>query len=124
MNLVDSCGWLEYFGEGANAEFFAPVLQDADRLLVPSVCILEVFKRVLQQSGENAALMAAGIMAEGHVVDLDLSIAMAAAKLSLDVKLPLADSVIVATARAYDAVVWTQDRDFASLDNVRYVEKR
>ena len=68
--------------------------------------------------------MAAGIMAEGHVVDLDLSIAMAAAKLSLDVKLPLADSVIVATARAYDAVVWTQDRHFASLDNVRYVEKR
>lgn len=120
MNLVDSCGWLEYFADGANADFFAAAIESTDELLVPSICILEVFKRVLTQRGEAPALQAAAAMQAGAVVDLDTTTALNAAKLSSDLKLPLADSVILATARAHDAVVWTQDADFKDLPNVQY----
>ena len=123
MNLVDSSGWLEYFGDGANVEFFAPPLKDVKRLLVPSICILEVFKRVLQQRGEDAALQSAALMQQGEVVDLDGAVAVGAAKISHELKLPLADSVILATARARRAVIWTQDSDFRGLPGVKYKAK-
>ncbi len=123
MNLVDSSGWLEYFADGANAGFFAPALEDPDKLVVPSISILEVFKRVIQWRGESDALRAAAQMQRGQVVDLDASLALIAARVSLDLKLPLADSVILATARAHDAVVWTQDEDFEGIEGVKYVAK-
>jgi toxin FitB len=119
-NVVDSSGWLEYLADGDNADFFAPAIEDSERLVVPSISVLEVFKRVLRERGEDAALQAAALMQQGEVVDLDVSIATRAAKLGVEHRLPLADSVILATARAHDAELWTQDADFASISGVRY----
>ena len=124
MNLVDSSGWLEYFADGPNAEFFAPPIEDTERLLVPTICVLEVFKRVMQQRGEQAALQATAIIQQGHLVGLDVATAVFAAKLGLQARLPLADSVVMATARAHNAVVWTQDADFQGLEDVRFRKKR
>jgi predicted nucleic acid-binding protein len=124
MNLVASCGWLEYFADGPNADFYAPALEDPGTLLVPTICLLEVYKRVLQQRGEDAAIQAAVSMQHGLVAPLDTAIALRAARISADRKLPLADSVILATAQAYRGVVWTQDVDFKGLEGVRYTEKR
>lgn len=121
MNVVDSSGWLEYFADGINADFFAPAIIDVSNLVVPSVIIYEVFKKVFQQRGENEALQAVAIMYQGLVVDLDIKIALTAARISLDLKLPMADSIIYATAKAYNAILWTQDSHFQDIQNVRYI---
>jgi predicted nucleic acid-binding protein len=121
MNLVDSSGWLEYFGDGPNANYFATPIEDIDNLLVPSLCVLEVFKNVLRQRDENSALQAVALMKQGTILDLDISIALSAAKLGLEHKLPLADSIVLATARANDAIVWTQDIDFKNINGVKYI---
>ena len=121
MNVVDSSGWLEYLADGPNAEFFAPPIEAVRELLVPTICVLEVFKRVLQQRGEDAALQAVALMRQGRLVDLTFSTALAAAKTGHELKLPLADSVILATARLFDATLWTQDADFEGLEHVRFV---
>lgn len=123
MNLVDSSGWLEYLADGPNAEFFAPPIEDTGRLIVPTISVLEVFKRVLQQRSENEALRAVALMRQGKVVDLDADLALSAAKLGREHGLPLADSVILATARKLGATVWTQDSDFEELEGVRYIAK-
>lgn len=123
MNLVDSCGWLEYFADGPKADFYAPALEAPGSLLVPSICLLEVFKRILQQRGEDAALQAAAAMHQGLLVPLDGPLALRAARISHDLKLPLADSVILATAQTYRGVIWTQDAHFKDLEGVRYPEK-
>ena len=123
MNLVDSCGWLEYFADSPYADVYAPAIEDTGTLLVPTICILEVGKRVLAQRGEDAALQVAAVMHQGQVVPLDSHLALSAAKIGSDWKLPLADSVILATARAHGALVWTQDAHFKGFENVRYVEK-
>ncbi len=124
MNLVDSCGWLEYLADGPNAAFFAPAIENTEELLVPTLCILEVFKRVLQQRGEDAALQAAALMQQGQVIDLDSGTAVTAAKIGHEIKLPLADAVIVATARIHRAVIWTQDSDLKDIESVKFVKKR
>ena len=124
MNVVDSSGWLEYFADGANADFFAPAIENAAELVIPTICVYEVFKRINQQRNEHDALQAAAIMAQGHVVNLDLPLSLNAARISLDLHLPMADSIILATARTYDAVIWTQDGDFESIDNVRHISKK
>ncbi|MDH3973056.1 MAG: type II toxin-antitoxin system VapC family toxin [Deltaproteobacteria bacterium] len=123
MNLVDSCGWLEYFADGPNADFFAPHIEKTENLIVPTICILEVFKVVLKQRNENAALQAVALMEQGKVVALSDSIAISAARLGIDNKLPLADSVILSTARVNRAVIWTQDADFKGIDGIEYIEK-
>ena len=123
MNLVDSSGWLEYLADGPNAEYFAPPIEDTGRLIVPTMSVLEVFKRVLQQRSENEALQAVALMRQGKVVDLDADLALSAAKLGREHGLPLADSVILATARKFGATVWTQDSDFENLEGVRYIAK-
>jgi len=122
MNLVDSCGWLEYFADGPHADFYAPAIEDPGTLLVPTICLLEVFKRILQQRGEDAALQAAAALHQGLMVPLDASLALRAARISSDLRLPLADSVILATAYAYNSVIWTQDAHFQGLEGVRYIE--
>jgi len=122
MNVVDSSGWLEYLADGANADFFAPAVEDTARLVVPSISVYEVFKRVLQQRGEGDALLAAALMMQGRVVPLDAELALAAAKLAANIKLPMADSIILATMHAFDATLWTQDRDFEGLAGVQYIE--
>ncbi len=123
MNVVDSSGWLEYFADAPNADFFAPAIDNTPELLVPSVCIYEVFKRVYQQRGEDAALHAVAIMLQGLAVDLDPTIAMNAAKTSIELRLPMADSIILTTAQTHGATLWTQDADFKDVAGVRYVEK-
>ena len=124
MNVVDSSGWLEYFADGPNANFFAPAIEKVSELVVPSMSIYEVFKRVFQQRGEGDALQAIAIMEQGHVVNLDTAISLSAAKISLELKLPMADSVMLATAQAYNATFWTQDSDCKDVKGVQYIEKR
>ena len=124
MNVVDSSGWLEYFANGPNAAFFAEAIEDPDGLVVPTLIIFEVFKRVLQQTDESKALQVIATMQQGKVIDLNSTLALSAAKISVEHRLPLADSVILATARANDATLWTQDEDFKELDGVRYQKKR
>ncbi len=124
MNVVDSSGWLEYFADGPNADFFAPAVERPASLLVPSISLLEVFKRVMQQRDESAALQAVALMHQGRVVDLDGALALTAARLGTDLRLPLADSVILATARHFNATLWTQDKDFNGLPDVRFTKKR
>jgi len=123
MNLVDSSGWLEFFADGPNAKFFTAPLQNIDELVVPTISIYEVFKSVLRQRDESAGLQAVALMKQGQVVDLTTNIAMMAAKLSLEHNIPMADSIILATGRFYQATVWTQDADFKGLDGVEYVKK-
>ena len=120
MNLVDSCGWLEFLADGPNAGFFARPLADTGNLLVPTICLYEVFKKTLQQRGEEAALDVAALMQQGKVVDLGAATALDAADLAALRKLSLADAVILATARAHGGTVWTQDAHFEGLPGVRY----
>lgn len=124
MNLVDSSGWLEYFADASNAGFFAPAIEEISKLLVPTICLLEVFKRILQQRGEDSALQAAAMMMQGKMVDLIPHLALSAAKISFDHKLPMADSVILATARQHHATLWTQDADFKGLEGVKFKAKQ
>jgi predicted nucleic acid-binding protein len=124
MNIVDSSGWLEYFAEGPNAGEFAEVLESSDDLLVPTLSIYEVFKVVLRQRGESEALRAVALMQEGKLIDLTGTIALHSAKLSLELKIPMADSVMLATAREYAAVLWTQDSDFEGIEGVRFIAKK
>jgi len=123
MNVVDSSGWLEYFAEGPNADFFASAIETKRDLLIPVISIYEVFKRVLQQKGEDDALQAVAQMLQGQVIDLDTTLALQAAKTSAESRLPMADSIILTTARAYKALLWTQDEHFEGLEGVRYIEK-
>ena len=123
MNVVDSSGWLEYFADAPNAEKFAPGIQSTRELVVPTLSIYEVFKRVLQQRSETEALRAVALMWQGRVVDLNTTIALIAAKLSAELKLPMADSIMLATAREYQATLWTQDTDFEGMEGVKYFSK-
>lgn len=123
LNVVDSSGWLEYFADGAGAKHFAAAIEGVSTLLVPTICLLEVFKVVLRERDENDALQAVALMRQGQLVDLDASLALAAAQLGVSRKLPLADSVVYATAQAFGAVLWTQDDDFDGLPDVRYFRK-
>ncbi len=123
MNIVDSSGWLEYFAKGANASLFAPVIQETDSLIVPTICMYEVFKRMLIQRGEEDALQAIGVMSLGVISDLTQEIAINAAQISSELKIAMADSMILAAARKYKAILWTQDVDFEGLIGVQYFPK-
>ena len=122
-NVVDSSGWLEYFAGGANASFFGPPIQAADCLIVPAICIYEVFKRVLSQAGEEEALRVAGIMSMATVAPLDRDVALEAARVSLEHRLAMADSVILAMAQLHNATLWTQDEHFNGVAGVRFTRK-
>jgi predicted nucleic acid-binding protein len=124
MNVVDSCGWLEYFADGPNSGYFAPPIEDTKNLVVPSICVFEVFKRVFQQRGEDAALQAVALMNQGAIVTLDNNYAMHAARCSIDHGLPMADSIVLATALLKKAMLWTQDKDFKGIKGVKYIEAK
>ena len=124
MNLVDSCGWLEYLSDGQNADFFASPLLKMDELLVPSICIYEVFRKVLNEHDELAALDAVAIMYQGTVIELDATLAIFSAKLGRELNLPMADSIILASARRFEAIIWTQDNQFRSIEGVKFIEKK
>lgn len=124
MNVVDSSGWLEFFANGPNAGEFAPPLADRATLVVPTITIYEVFKLVCRQRDESAALQAAALMQQGRMVELSPSLAMLAARTSIELSLPMADSIILATARLHEATLWTQDEHFRGLPRVRYFPKQ
>ena len=123
MNVVDSSGWLEYFANDKNADFFAPAIEDTASLIIPSITLYEVHKRISQQSNDRQGLHCLALMQRGTVVDLDADLAVSAARLSLLLRLPMADSIILATARSFDATLWTQDEDFKGVEGVRYFAK-
>jgi len=124
MNIIDSSGWLEYFAGGPNTAFFSRPLQNTAELIVPSITIYEVFKTVLRQRNESDALQAVALMMQGSVVDLTPNISILAAKISLAEKMPMADSIILATARLYQSTVWTEDADFEGIPGVQYIPKK
>ena len=123
MNLVDSSGWLEYFADGTNAEHFAPIINDTEGLIVSTINIYEVYKKVIFEKDEDSALQAVAMMQQAEVIEISSSIAVQAAKISYLYKLPMADCLIYITAREHNARVWTQDADFKDLEGVRYFEK-
>lgn len=124
MNIVDSSGWLEYFADGPKASSFEKPLQDLENLIVPTICLFEVFKVVLRERSESDALQAIALMKQGKVVDLTAEIALEAAKISHDHKIPMADSIVLATALNWDGTIWTQDSDFEKFSRVKYFPKR
>ena len=122
MNLVDSSAWVEYFFSEPNASFFASTIEHTDDLLVPVICVYEVFKKINAVADEARALQAIAQMKQGRIVDVTEDIALSAALISLRHKLPMADSLIYATGKAHSATIWTQDEDFRDLPNVKYRE--
>jgi toxin FitB len=124
MNVVDSSGWLEYFADGPNADFFGTAIENPSELVIPTISIYEVFKRAIQQRTETEALQAIVAMQQGLVVDLSVTLALEAARLSHQLKLPMADSIMLATAQSYKAELWTQDIDFKGIEGVKYIEKQ
>ncbi len=123
MNVADSSAWLSYFAGDSNATIFAHAIETTDELIVPSITLTEVFKCILRQRGEDMALEAIAHMEQGKVVPLDATLAINAAQYGIEHKLPLADSIIYATAQKFDALIWTQDLDFKSLTGVKYFPK-
>lgn len=123
MNLVDSSGWLEYFADGKNADYFASPIEDTENLIVSTINIYEVFKKILLQRSENLAIQAVAIMQQANVINVRTNIALTAARISIDLKLPMADSIILATAQAYQATLWTQDANFKGFPDVNYISK-
>ncbi len=124
LNVVDSSAWLAYLADEPGAERFSAAIEETDRLVVPVVCIFEVFKVVARERGVDDALQAAALMQQARVIDLDANLALVAAKAALDHKLPLADSMVYATAMTVDGIVWTQDDDFEDLPDVRFFPKK
>ena len=124
MNLVDSSGWLEYFADSINAINYASAIENTTELIVSTINIYEVFKKVLYEKDENHAMQAIALMEQALVVEVNSQIALAAADMSLKFKLPMVDSMIYSTAMHYDATVWTQDSDFSNLPNVKYFIKK
>ena len=121
MNLVDSCGWLEYFADGTNADFFATALEAApETLLIPTLCLYEVFKHVLAHAGREEAVEKVAAMHQGNIIPLDEALALDAALFSHEMKLSMADSIILATARRHGAILWTQDAHFKGVEGVQY----
>ena len=123
MNVVDSSAWLEYFGDGSNAGDFASAVEDSAQLVVPTLTLFEVFERTHQLKGEATALEVLAIMLQGRTIELSPILAIEAAKLSLETGLAMAEAIILATARAEDAVLWTQDAHFQGFDKVEYRKK-
>ena len=119
LNAVDSSAWLEYFADTKRAKLFAAAIEDTDHLIVPLITVYEVFKKFLHERGESDALQAVSAMRSGRVIDLDVSLALEAGRFNL----PLADSLIYATAQAHDATLWTQDQHFEGLPGVKYFAK-
>lgn len=123
MNLVDSSAWLEYFANTANAKNFAKAIENEKELLVPTIVIYEVFKKLLLEKGEDTALRLVAHMHLGQIVEINSEIALSAGKLSSTFKIAMADSIILAISQKYNATIWTQDADFSGFENVKYFEK-
>jgi predicted nucleic acid-binding protein len=124
MNLVDTSAWLEFFTGGKNAAHFQPAITDTRKLLIPTIVLYEVFKKLLKEQSEGAALEYIGHMTTGNIADLDMEISLLAGKISKERRLAMADSIILATAQKHSATVWTQDADFKDIPGVKYFPKK
>ncbi len=123
MNLVDSSGWLEYLSDGKNAKLFAPAIEKTEELIVSTINIYEIYKKILLERDESSAIQVVGLMQQAKVIEVSSTISIQAAKLSYERKIPMADSLIYTTAKQNNAIVWTQDIDFKELDDVKYFKK-
>ena len=124
LNLVDSSGWLEYLSDGPNADFFKKPLHDSENLIVPTICLYEVFKVVMRERSEDDAIQAIGLMKQAQTIDLTTEIAIHAAKNSYTHQIPMADSIILTTGYLHHAIIWTQDKDFEPFKNVKFIQKK
>jgi predicted nucleic acid-binding protein len=123
LNLVDSSGWLEYFSNGKNADIFARIVEDTENLVVSTINIYEVYKKILQQRDENSALQAIALMQQAKVIPVDSTLSLLAAKISIDLNIPMADSIILASAVSNNSTLWTQDSDFKDIPGVKYIKR-
>jgi len=123
MNLVDSSGWMEYFVDGKNAKHFAPIIENTDKLIVSTINIYEIYKKITLSKDENTAIQVIALMQQAKVIELTSKIAIQSAKLSCELKIPMADSIIYTTARMHNAILWTQDYDFKNLTGVKFFSK-
>lgn len=123
MNLIDSSAWIAYFTGEKNAKYFRKAINDRENLIVPSIVIYEVFKKILQEKGKDTAIKYAGHLCEGKIIGLDSVTALTAAGIAAEFQLAMADSIILATAREYNATIWTQDSDFQNFPEAKYFKK-
>jgi predicted nucleic acid-binding protein len=124
MNIIDSTLWLEYFADTEAGNIVSDILENTDKLIIPTITIYEVFKKLLLETSEDEALFAIAHMRQGKVVELSDELSLSAAKISKEHKIPMADSIIYATNLKYNSTLWTQDRHFSGLKSVNYYEKR
>jgi len=124
MNIVDSTLWLEYFADTEAGDTIAEVIENTNELIVPTITIYEVFKKLLYERSEDDALYAIAHMKQGRIIELNDELSLSAARISKDHKIPMADSIIFATNLKYDCILWTQDKHFIKLKSVQYFEKK
>lgn len=124
MIVIDSSGWLEYFIAGPNSKFFAEPIKNNPEIIIPTIVIYELWKKISREKGENKAIEVVAQLKRYEIVPLDESLSISAAKLSSQYKMAMADSIIYATAKKYNATLWTQDSDFKDFENVKYIEKK
>ena len=123
MNIIDSTFWLEYFADTDAGNIISEIIEKPAELIVPTITLYEVFKKLLIERDENEALVAIAHMRQGNVVALNDDLAILAAKISKEHKLPMADSIIYATNISFNCTLWMQNQHFKGLDFVNYFEK-
>jgi predicted nucleic acid-binding protein len=123
MNIVDSTLWLEYFAGTEPGNNVSDIIENLNELIVPTITIYEVFKKLLIERNEDDALLAIAHMKQGKIINLTEELSLSAAKISKEHKIPMADSIIYATNLKFNCVLWTQDKHFESLKSVNYFEK-
>jgi predicted nucleic acid-binding protein len=121
--LVDSSGWIEFYTAGTNAGRYGRYLKDLSGVVTPTVVLYEVYKLVKRERTEEEALLAVAQIQKTRLVPLSESLALAAADVSLEFRLAMADAIVYATARAEGAELVTGDADLRRLPGVTYVPK-
>ena len=125
MILIDSSGWIEYFADGPLAESYAAFIEkaDAEKTVTPTIVIYEVYRRIKSTKGEQKALEAYTQMSRTNIVELTSPLSLKAADISMNLNLGMADSIIVATAKAYNAEIVTSDEHLKSIKGVKFISK-
>jgi len=124
MNVIDSSLWLEYFADTEAGNAVSEIIENTDDLIVPTITLYEVFKKLLYERNEDDALFAIAHMRQGKIIELTDELSLFAAKISKDCKLPMADSIIYATNVSFNCILWTQDKHFMGLESVNYLKKQ
>ena len=124
MNVIDSSLWLEYFADTEAGNAVSEIIENTDELIVPTITLYEVFKKLLFERNEDDALFAIAHMRQGKIIELTDELSLFAAKVGKDLKLPMADSIIYATNMSFNCTLWTQDKHFMGLESVNYLKKQ